>query len=159
METTREAARESKHTELVHDLKELLERNYDAEKGYKKAVEHAKNGNLKRFLKNQAAKRNRFATELEKQLHQLNDPQTDKNGSVLGNLHRFWLEFRSSLSKHDDESLLEECIRGENASVKIYEKKLEKTIYSSDLRMLLESQLASIRETLSEVKILEDLED
>lgn len=159
METTREAARESKHKELVHDLKELLERNYDAEKGYKKAVEHAKNSNLKHFLMNQAAKRNHFATELERQLNSLNDHQTDKSGSVLGNLHRFWLEFRSSLSKHDDESLLEECIRGEKASVRIYEKKLEKRIYSNDMKLLLESQLASIRETLAEVKVLEDLED
>lgn len=36
MKTTREAAREASHDALVHDLKELLERNYDAEKGYKK---------------------------------------------------------------------------------------------------------------------------
>ncbi|MEO2061533.1 MAG: PA2169 family four-helix-bundle protein [Christiangramia sp.] len=159
MKTTREAAREASHDALVHDLKELLERNYDAEKGYKKAMEHTSNDHLKRFLKSQAARRNHFATEIDNKLHALNEHHISDGGSVLGNLHRFWLEFRSSLSKHDDESLLEECIRGEKSSVRIYEKKLKDHTFPTDIRLMLEKQLETIRNVLKEVKILEDLED
>ena len=47
MKTTREEAKENIHDNLVDNLQGLLEKNYDAEKGFKKAVENAKNGQLK----------------------------------------------------------------------------------------------------------------
>ena len=51
MKTTREEAKENIHDNLVDNLQGLLEKNYDAEKGFKKAVENAKNSQLKEFLK------------------------------------------------------------------------------------------------------------
>ena len=49
MRTTREAASEAIHNNLVDILSALLKKNYDAEKGYKKALEHTSNQDLKNF--------------------------------------------------------------------------------------------------------------
>ncbi|APG59575.1 ferritin-like domain-containing protein [Christiangramia salexigens] len=160
MKTTREAAREASHNQVVKHLQELLEKNYDAEKGYKKAMEHTNNPHLKKFLSKQAVQRNHFATELDKQLHMLNEhPKENGTGSALGSIHRIWIDFKTSLSKHTDESILEECIRGEKASVREYEDKIRKNEFHPDIKIMMEDHLSSIRKTLTEVKILEDLED
>ncbi|MCM8570133.1 PA2169 family four-helix-bundle protein [Gramella jeungdoensis] len=158
MKTTREAAREASHKNLVELLTVLLEKNYDAEKGYKKAIEHTKNADLKHFLRNQAAQRNHFATELDKQIHMLNEhPKSNSNGSALGTLHRLWIDVKSSWAKKDDEAILEECIRGEKASLKEYEERISKNILSPKIKIMLENQRDKIRETISEIKKLEDL--
>lgn len=160
MKTTREAAREASHNKLVTLLTNLLEKSYDAEKGYKKAIEHTTKRELKLFLRNQAAKRNHFATELEKQINLLNEhPKTDSNGSTLGSIHRFWIDFKISWSTKDDEAILEECLRGEKASLKEYEEKINKNILPPNIKIMLEKQRDAIRETISEIKILENLED
>lgn len=160
MKTTRELAREASHKSLVHILSNLLEKNYDAEKGYKKAMEHTKNPDLRNFLKNQAVQRNHFATEIDKQIHLLNEhPKDNSQGSTLGTIHRFWIEIKGSWAKKDDESILEECLRGEKASLKEYEDKLENHMFTLEIKELLESHRDAIKKTLKQIKILEDLRD
>lgn len=160
MKTTREAAREESHKQLVEVLTGLLEKNYDAEKGYKKALQHTKKPTLKKFLRDKAAQRNHFATELDKQIHMLNEHPKDKpQGSTLGSIHRFWIDFKSSLNKKDDEYILEECLRGEKASLKEYEEKISKHILPVGVKEMLENQRDQIRKTVSEISKLEDLED
>lgn len=158
MKTTREAAREESHLKLVHHLQDLLEKNYDAEKGYKKAMADADNRHLKKFLQKQAVRRNHFATEIDKQLHILNEHPKEKS-STLSNLHRAWIDIRTNFSRKDDESVLEECIRGEKATLHDYEEKLKHNIYPPDIEALLKHQRNEIKATLSRVTTLEDLAD
>lgn len=158
MKTTRESAREASHKILVHILSDLLEKNYDAEKGYRKAMEHTSNPDLKNFLKNQAAQRNHFATEIDRKLHQLNEhPKEHNNGSTLGNIHRFWMGFKSSWGKKDDNSILEECLRGEKASLREYKEKLKEKNLNPEIKKILEKHRDSIEKTLSQISLLEDL--
>lgn len=159
MKTTREEARQESHDEVVKYLNELLEKNYDAENGFKKALEDAKNPGLKNFFKQQAVIRSRFKTEIEKELHDLNAHPKVKEGSATGSFHRAWIDIKTALSGNDDESVLEECIRGEKASAKEYEEKLKKGHFPPKVKTLLTSQLHEIQNTISEVKRLEDIAD
>lgn len=159
MKTTREEAKEESHDKLVHNLNELLEKNYDADKGFKKAIEDSDSSSLKRFFKQQAVIRNRFATEIENELHNLNAHSKIKSGSAVGGLHRVWIDIKTALSHNDDESVLEECIRGEKASVKEYEEKLKKYHFPEKIDTMLTNQLNEIRNTIATVKTLEDIAD
>jgi len=156
MKTTREEAKENIHKDLVNNLQGLLEKNYDAEKGFAKAMEDAKDGNLKRFLQQQARQRNKFATELDKEIRSL-DEKPAENGSAKGTLHRTWIDLKSAVSGNDDESVLEECVRGEKASMEEYQETLKKNRFPSNLETVLNSQLAEIKGTVAKVKTLEDL--
>lgn len=157
MKTTREAAKEESHKEKVNSLQELLEKNYDSEKGYKKAIEDAKSVQLKKFLKEQAVMRNHFATEIDRILHGLNEKPREK-GSATGSLHRAWIDVKTMFAgKGDDEAVLEECLRGDKASIKEYEEKLKKTKFSPQNNEILQNQLNKIKLTVSKIKRLEDL--
>lgn len=158
METTREKAKEDSHKNLVNNLQELLEKNYDAEKGFKKALEDSNHSNLKEFLKYQAVKRSRFATEIDKIIRDL-DEKPKEEGSATGSMHRAWIDVKNAFTGKDDDGILEECIRGDKASADEYEEKLKKNDFPANIETVLDKQLMDIKETLSKVKSLENLDE
>lgn len=158
MKTTNEKAKEENHDKLVDNLQELLEKNYDAQKGFTKAMEDAKNPRLKGFLKQQAAQRSRFSNELTDELRNLN-AEPKESGSFTGDMHRTWIDIKSAVTGDDDEAVLEECIRGEKASWDEYEDKLKNQEFPPNISSVLNKQASEIHNTLSKVKTLEDIAD
>lgn len=158
MKTTLEKAREEKHDNTINVLQSIIEKNYDAEKGYKNAMEHAKNPELKQFLKQQAVKRSRFATEIDHEIRQLGESPKE-SGSITGSLHRSWMNLKSGFSNDTDEAILEEVITGEKASVDDYQDALKDSLIKPELNSLLNSQLTEIQSTLNNVKTMEDIRD
>src|SRR5690606_26614321 len=156
MKTSLEEAREQTHKDTVNVLQGIIEKNYDAEKGYKKAMEDAKNPALKNFLKRQAVQRSTFATAIDKELRNLGEAPKE-SGSMTGTLHRAWIDIKSSLAGNDDEAVLEEVIRGEKASVEEYEDAIKNTTLAPQILSVLQSQLNDIQGTLNRVKTLEDI--
>lgn len=156
METTRESARQESHKELVKNLQGLLETNYDAEKGYRKALNHAHDPNLKGFIKNQAFLHGRFATEIDKLLHSLNE-RPKEHSSILGVFHRKWIDFRSSFNKKDDNIILEECIRGEKVTLKEYDEKFSKYKFPASIKSALKDQYTQLKDSINDLKTIDDL--
>jgi uncharacterized protein (TIGR02284 family) len=156
METTREAAKEESHKEHAEALQILLQKNYDAEKGFKKAITKTDSHSLKEFLKRQALKHNRFATELDKELRLLNEHPKEE-GSFTGKLSRAWMDIKVAVSGNNDEAILEECVRGEKGSAKEYEEALDENRFPPHLEEVLKKQLTDIKTMIAEVKSMEDL--
>ncbi|MFD2826525.1 PA2169 family four-helix-bundle protein [Leeuwenhoekiella polynyae] len=156
METTREQAKQQSHDETVASLQELLEKTYDASAGYKEALKKAENVHLKNYLKERAVLRDRFATELSDALLRLDEKPKEK-GSTAGDLHRTWMNIKQAFSTDKDESILEECIRGEKASVEEYEEVLQKKPYRPEITNIITSQKREVEQSLSNIKTLEDL--
>lgn len=156
MNTTKENADIEIHKDIVNNLQGLLEKNYDAQKGFTNAMKNAENGNLKRFLQAQAAQRSRFANELTDELRKLNE-EPKESGSLTGDLHRAWINIKSTVSGNEDEAVLEECIRGEKASVEEYNETLKNENFPPHISSILQKQAGEINQTLSRVKRLEDL--
>ncbi len=158
METTKERADQNIHKKIVNNLQDLLKKNYDAQKGFTKAMKDTKNSKLKSFLKQQAAQRGRFTNELTQEIRNLNEQPKD-SGSFTGDLHRAWINIKSTVSGNKDEAVLEECIRGEKASWKEYNEKLEKENFPPNISKVIQKQASEIHDTVSKVKKLEDLAD
>lgn len=156
MKTTEERAAENIHDEHVSSLQTLLKKNYDAEKSFKKSMEIAENPTLKEFLKRQAAQRSRFATEITDELRNLNEEPKEK-GTLSGDLHRGWINVRTTFSGDKDETVLSECIRGEKASASEYEDQLEKQSFPPRIADVLKKQSNEVHQTLNEIKSLKDL--
>lgn len=156
MKTTRESAKERSHEQIVHCLQELLEKNYDAAKDYKIAVERAEDHNLKQFLKKQVVRRDHYTTELDKLIHSLNE-KPKEHGTITGTLHRTWLNLKSSLGKDTDQTLLKECLEGEKNSIKEYEDKLSKHKIPPHIEEVLRNQLNEMKATYSSVSSMEDI--
>ncbi|MBO6880477.1 MULTISPECIES: ferritin-like domain-containing protein [Winogradskyella] len=147
----------STYTEEVgNKLNALLEKTYDAEKGFKKAAENVDNPSLKAYFENKAQERYNFGHELKREIRSFNQ-DVDKGGSLTGTVHRAWMDLKSLFSSDDEESMLEEAIRGEKAAVNEYEEILKETSLPLSTKSILQSQKNIINEGLTKINALEDI--
>ncbi|MEO8934189.1 MAG: PA2169 family four-helix-bundle protein [Xanthomarina sp.] len=142
--------------EVGNKLNALLEKNYDAEKGYKKAAEHTKHIALKNYFNRKAAERYDFGHQLKTEITNFGeDPKT--SGSVTGAAHRTWMDVKAVFSADSEESMLEEAIRGEKASIEEYNDVLNEAHLPPTTREIVMKQKNTISQELNTIKRLEDL--
>ena len=137
-------------------LNELLEKTYDAEKGFKKAAENVEHTALKTYFNQKAQERYNFGHELKSEIKAFNQ-DVDKGGSLTGKAHRAWMDVKSLFSSDDEESMLEEAIRGEKSAIEEYNDVLSETTLPTSTKTLLTSQKSTIENGLSNINTLEDL--
>lgn len=145
--------------EVSKKINALIEKNIDGYKGFRKASESAKNMHLRDYLMDEASERKEFADELLKSLKNFNPEwNDDAEGSATATLHRSWINFKSLLTGNDDKSILEECMRGDRASVDEYDAFLkEHPSVSDDIKTLIKNQMDKIVNSLDTQFRLEDL--
>lgn len=142
--------------EVGSKLNDLLEKNYDAEKGYNKAAENVDHDGLKSFFSRKANERKMFGQDLKTEIRSFGQ-DVDKGGSLTGAAHRTWMDVKAMFSTDDAESMLNEAIRGEKASVDEYSDVLKEVSLPSSTKSILLSQKSKIETDLSKIKSLENL--
>lgn len=148
----------STYTETIgKKLNTLLEKTYDAEKGYKKAAENTDNNVLKSFFNRKSAQRYDFGHALKKEISNFGQ-EPDKGGSFTGAAHRAWMDVKSLFSSDDNEAVLEEVIRGEKAAVSDYKDVLSESNLPPSTATILTQQMNQIELDLSKEKIMEGLQ-
>jgi uncharacterized protein (TIGR02284 family) len=111
---------------LISALNELLQTLEDAHAGYQLAAQGIKDMKMKRALGQIALERRGFGDELRAELVRLGtNPHT--HGTVAGALHRGWIQMKE-LGRAAPATLLEECSRGEAASIRLYKEALAKDL-------------------------------
>ena len=146
-----------KYTEKISNkLNELLEKNYDAEKGYLNSAENIDSTRLKIFFKNRASERSEFAKELRTEILSYGQIPED-NGSFKGTMHRNWTTLKSLFSSNDEEAILEEAIRGEKASFDEYFEILKEEDFAPSTRKMLEKQKQQIQSAINSLMVEEEL--
>lgn len=135
-------------------LNMLLEKNYDAEKGYKYAADNAQNMQLKTFFFERAQERYDFGHELKTEIRNFGE-NPDKGSSLAGDAHRTWMNLKSSLSSNKDDASLEEAIRGEKVAADEYEEVLKDPEIPPTTANLLLKQKNGIVAALNKLKHLE----
>ncbi|WP_282016747.1 ferritin-like domain-containing protein [Salegentibacter mishustinae] len=135
-------------------LNALLEKNNDAEKGYKYAAENAKDPQLKAFFSERAQERYDFSHELETEIRDFGE-NPDKGSSLAGDAHRTWMNLKSSLSSNKDEAAMEEAVRGEQVAADEYEDVLKDPNIPSTTANLLLKQKNGIVAALNKLKSME----
>ena len=146
------------YTETVsNQLNGLLEKNYDAEKGYKTASENSKSEVLSRFFEKKANERKQFGNQLKTEITTFGQIP-EKGGSLKGTAHRAWMNTKAFFSPDNDESMLEEAIRGEKASIEEYNEIINAKEYlpESTANVLKTHRDAIISDTVL-IKKIEDI--
>ena len=136
---------------IVDSLHKIVELNKDSDRGFKEASENIKDPELKTILYRLSQQRAEFRGEIEdilrKDYHDNDEPST----SFLSKLHRGWMDFKSSLSSDDNESVLEECIRGEKHAIETYGEELSEHL-PKYIEEQLRAQLELIKGSLGQIK-------
>ncbi|WP_224485003.1 ferritin-like domain-containing protein [Robertkochia aurantiaca] len=147
-----------KYTEKMSKrLNELLEKSYDAEKGYLEAIDNIENNEIKMFFKRQADQRSEFAKDLRREIISYGEIPED-SGSLKGDTHRVWMNLKSMLSSNSEEAVLEECLRGEEKAIEEYNEILEdRSTLPPSTVALLEKHKDKIRNSMNRLKTFEEL--
>ena len=142
--------------EISNKLNELLIKNYDAEKGYLNATENVESNRLQMFFKRRASERSEFAKELRTEILQYGQIPED-SGSFKGAVHRNWMSLKSTFSSNDEEAILEEAIRGEEASLEVYNELVKERNLPPTIDSLLLRHRDAIQSAINTVKVHEEL--
>ncbi len=150
-----------KYTEKVSNyLNELLEKTYDAEKGFSLAADKVDNPSIKSFLNSKAEQRRNFASELRQEIMQYGELPED-DGSVAGSAHRTWMNIKTALSSNNEERILEEVQFGEKSSLDEYNDILndDDCTFPPSTEALLKKQRSAIEAAINTAKRYEELVD
>lgn len=135
-------------------LNDLVETCKDGEKGFRDSADGVKRADLRSVFNEFARQRTQFANELQRHVARLGgEPET--SGSAAGAMHRGWINLKSAVTGGDDEAILNEAERGEDAAVKAYQDALESDL-PADLRSVVEAQYQEVLRAHNHVKALRD---
>ncbi len=123
--------------ETIAALQELIEVNIDSAKGLREAAEAIDHKVMTTLFSRVAAARDLHAGELRRFVQVNNEEPTD-GGSVMGTVHRKWLELRAAINSGDPKVVLIEAERGEDTIKGKYEELLVDTAGSAMNDVLLQ---------------------
>lgn len=129
--------------EVLDQINKLLTRNRDAEEGYKEAAENVKDIELKSLFLAQSRQRGEFAMELDREVRTLGG-NPDGGTSLISDLHRAWINIKSTFASNDDKATVQECQRGDQEALDEYNSVLQETDLVASTRELLLRQKQSI---------------
>lgn len=143
--------------EVANKLNGLLEKNYDAEKGYRTASENAKSTTLTSFFERKANERKKFGQVLKNEIQSFGEAP-EKGGSLTGTAHRAWMNTKAFFTSENDEAMLEEALRGEKASIEEYNEVINaKEHLPKSTSTILQYQRDAILKDAVNIKQLEDI--
>ncbi len=145
----------STDNKAVSLLNNLLEKNYDAEQGYKNASEDVENSELKNFLLKKSKERYDFGHQIKAEISKLGG-EPDKGSSVTASLHQTWMDLKSAVSKKSNKAVLEECERGEKAALEDYEKAIADGSLVGASLDIIRRQHNEIEADLNKIKTIEN---
>lgn len=148
----------SNYTEEVAErLNGIIEKSIDAQKGFSKAAENAKHSGLKNFFENKSEQRANFTSQLQS-LVAVTGEEAEDDGSITGSAHRTWMDAKAFFTSDNDESMLEEAIKGEKAALEEYQDVLNKPM-PQGIKAILQQQCSAIESGLEKIKTIEDIVD
>jgi uncharacterized protein (TIGR02284 family) len=141
-------------SEVIDTLNDLLENARDGELGFREAAEHTKTPGLSALFGRRAETCRQAATELQDQIQRLGG-KVDAGGSVTGAAHRVWVHIRGLFGGASDETMLNECERGEDAAVARYRKALKQNL-PADIHAMVQRQFEGAQRNHDMIKSLRD---
>ena len=105
--------------DVISKLNGLIETCKDGQNGFKTASEGIERSELKTIFYEFSQQRSEFSGVLQELVRSLGgDPE--KSGSISAAIHRGWIDIKSAVTGKNEESILNECERGEDYAKEAY---------------------------------------
>lgn len=110
--------------DVISTLNGLIEICRDGQQGYKESAEGIERSELKSLFYEFSQQRADFAGVLQGLVRSLGgEPETE--GSFAGAVHRGWIDIKAAITGGDENSVLNECERGEDSAKAAYADALQ----------------------------------
>ncbi|WP_231426882.1 MULTISPECIES: PA2169 family four-helix-bundle protein [Pedobacter] len=141
----------------VEVLNDLIQINNDRADGFDKASKDLSDENidLKATFDKLSSDSRSNVTELAGLVGR-NNEDPDTGNTILGTLHRAWIDIKASFGGDDRHSILAECERGEDAIKKAYKDALQENELGENVRTVLLKQQDGINISHDAIKALRD---
>jgi len=140
--------------EVISILNGLIQTCRDGQEGFKDAAENVETSDLKTMFYECSQERSRFVGELQALVRSLGGEPED-SGTMLGAMHRGWMDLKTAISTNDERGILSECERGEDSAKKAYQDAMSKPMPETVLDVL-RTQVRAIFACHDRVKSLRD---
>lgn len=138
----------------VSILNELIQVTKDSEEGFRTAANNVENDYLKQVFMDKANSCKNAISDLQNKVLEMNgDPE--ESGTLLGAMHRGWVNIKGTLTGKDDHAILVECERGEDVIKAAYTKALESDL-SEEIRFLIQKQYEGVKKDHDLIRDLRD---
>lgn len=124
--------------DVISVLNNLIETSEDGVKGFRDAARAIQNPRAKDVFNTRVEYIERAESDLKAAVRRLGGDPEDR-GSATGALHRGWLNLKAAITGNDDDAIIAECERGENAAVERYEDALGKEL-PPEIRLMVDKQ-------------------
>lgn len=153
-DTTSASSDQSTNDDVVSTLNGLIQICRDGQDGYKEAAEGIERSDLKSIFYEFSQQRSEFAGVLQGLVRSLGgDPETE--GSFSGALHRGWIDIKSAVTGRDEQAILNECERGEDAAKNAYREPMEMSL-PTNVADVIRQQSQSVQAAHNRIKELRD---
>jgi uncharacterized protein (TIGR02284 family) len=138
--------------DVISALNNLIETCKDGQQGFAESAEGVSSSDLKKTFYELGQQRVKFVGELQALVRELGgDPES--SGSVVGAIHRGWINIKSAIMGKDEEAILNEAERGEDVAKKYYEDAVAMNLPSNVMSVVRE-QYSAVKEAHDKVRSL-----
>ena len=140
--------------DVVSTLNGLIVTCRDGQEGYKDAAEGIERSDLKSLFYEFSQQRAEFAGVLQGLVRSLGgDPETE--GSFSGAVHRGWIDLKSAITGGNEQSILNECERGEDSAKNAYSDALKLNL-PANVSDVIRQQSQGVQAAHNRIKELRD---
>jgi uncharacterized protein (TIGR02284 family) len=134
---------------FADNLNYLLEYLHDSMNGYLECEKVIADASLKIIFKNLSIERQKMIEKLKSYVKAQNQSET-KSGTVMGALHRFYVDLKAMIASSSKESIVAEINRGENLLISKYDDVLrDNQALLPEVKILLEQQRQEVVNSLN----------
>lgn len=140
-------------------LNDLIKINNDRAEGYEKAIKQLSinDNELKVMFRRYASESRDYANILSAEVVSNGGKAADST-TISGKIYRAWMEVKTAISRNENQSVLEACEYGEDATQKAYKQALEGDItLPAGIRDIISRQRTTLKTAHDEVKRERDL--
>ena len=141
--------------DAISTINGLIETCRDGQTGFQTASEGVSDSSVKTLFLQYSQQRAQYVGELQTAVRQLGgDPEN--TGSVAAALHRGWINIKSAVTGRDEHAILEECERGEDSAVHMYQDAMKENL-PSQVSEVVERQYRGVKEAHDRVRNLRNM--
>ena len=139
------------NTKVNNQINNIVQINLDAADGFREAGSAVSDTDLQIIFNASSANRKQYADIITTEINKHgNNPETE--GSIEAALHRTWMTFKADITTHNEEAIVEECIRGEEVAIETSKEVLGNTLLPLQIRNMINDQYLDIIKNLRQLK-------
>lgn len=144
---------------IMEVLTGLIKINNDRVEGYQKAVSNINPSNvmLKTLFYHNIEESHTIKKELLEKVVELGGDPNNEMATTAGKIHRAWMDVKATLFGHDNNSTLNTCLFGEDASQKAYKEAVKVSEdFPDEIRDLIRHQKNLLRMSQDLIRNMRD---